>query len=253
MERPDLSGQVAVITGGAKGVGRLFAEQLVQAGAAVAIVGRNRALLDATAEDLRHGGATVVPFVADVTDRAASRGAIAAVHDVLGPIDVLVNNAGVANLGRVIDVDLDFWWQAFEIHVKATMAWCQDVLPQMIERRSGRIINVTSTAAVWTIPGGSAYTASKAGLSAFTRVLNAELHGTGVLAFAIAPRLRSDMTDHIQASPAVPSGFRAAASQQTDEQREAQRRNTVALFRRIVAGALDDHAGEHLESESPPS
>lgn len=247
-----LTGKVAVVTGGAKGVGRLIAEEAAAAGAAVAIVGRNAENLEATASSLRSAGATALPLVADVCDRAASAAALDTVTQLLGPVDLLVNNAGIANLGRIVDVDLDFWWQAFEVHLKATMAWCQLVLPQMIERGSGRIVNMTSTAAEWTIPGGSAYTASKAGLSAFTRVLNAEVRSKGVLAFAIAPRLRSDMTDHIQASPVMSNAFRAAAAQQTDAQLERQRQRTIALVRRVITGELDDHAGEHLETEAPP-
>lgn len=253
MESPNLSGQVAVVTGGAKGVGRLFAEELVRAGAGVAIVGRNAVGLESAAQELRRNGGTVLPLVADVTDRAASRAALTTVQGALGPIDLLVNNAGVANLGRVSDVDPDFWWEAFEINLKAMMQWCQDVLPSMTGRGSGRIVNVTSSAAQWTVAGGSAYIASKAGVSGFTRVLNAELRKSGVLAFAIAPHLKTDMTDLIQSSPAIPAGFRAAAQAVTEGELQARRRNTVALFRRIIAGELDHHAGEHLETEAPPS
>ncbi|MGD9754600.1 MAG: SDR family NAD(P)-dependent oxidoreductase [Acidimicrobiia bacterium] len=249
----DLSGRVAVVTGGGKGVGRLFAEELVAAGAKVALVGRTAATLAATAGDLQHGGATVTTAVADVTDRIASRAAIAAINEQFGPIDLLVNNAGVAGLGRITEIDLDTWWHAFEINLKATMAWCQDVVPQMIERGGGRIINVTSSAANWTVPGGSAYIASKAGVSAFTRVLDAELRPKGVLTFAIAPRLRSDMTDEIQTSPAIPEAFRAAASKTTQEELDGRRERTAALIRRIIAGELDEHAGQHLETESPPA
>lgn len=249
----DLSGRVAVVTGGGKGVGKLFAGELVAAGAKVAIVGRTSATLAATAEELRSAGGTVATAVADVADRVASRAAIAAINEQLGPIDLLVNNAGVAGLGRVADIDLDTWWHAFEINLKATMAWCQDVLPQMVERGGGRIVNVTSSAAHWTVPGGSAYIASKAGVSAFTRVLDAEVRRKGVLTFAIAPHLKSDMTDEIQRSPAIPEAFRAAAATTTATQLDERRQRTVALFRRIIAGHLDEHAGQHLETESPPA
>lgn len=248
----ELAGNVAIVTGGAKGVGRLLADELSSAGAAVAIVGRNEARLRVAAKDLSSNGSTVVPFVADVTDRVASVAVSASVREQLGPIDILVNNAGIPNLGLIETVDPEFWWQAFEVHVKAPMMWCQAVLPEMIQRGSGRIVNVTSTAAVWTVPGGSAYIASKAALSSFTRVLDAEVRPKGILAFAYAPRLRSDMTDHIEASSIMPAAFRVAAAAVTDEEVEGRRQRSIDLFRRIIAGGLDHHAGAHLETESPP-
>ncbi len=248
----DLAGKVAIVTGGAKGVGRLLANELSSAGAAVAIVGRNEARLRVAATDLSSNGSTVIPILADVTDRAAPAAVSGSVREQLGPIDILVNNAGTPNLGLIETIDPEFWWQAFEVHVKAPMIWCQAALPEMIQRGTGRIVNVTSTAAVWTIPGASAYIASKAALSSFTRVLDAEVRPKGILAFAYAPRLKSDMTDHIGASSIIPAAFRAALAAVTDEELGGRRQRSIDLFRRIIAGELDHHAGSHLETESPP-
>ena len=125
-----LTGQVAVVTGAAKGVGRLCAEELTSAGAAVALVGRTAAEIESAANVLRRGGATVVAVVADVRDSEASAAAIDTTRRELGAIDILVNNAGVLEPGRITDVKLDSWWNAFEVHVKSTMAWCQAVLPR---------------------------------------------------------------------------------------------------------------------------
>lgn len=251
-EELDLGGQVAVVTGGGTGVGRLLAEQLALAGAAVAIVGRTEATLLAVAAALCGDGATVLPVVADVCDDGASDAALATVRRELGPVDLLVNNAGIAALGAVTTVDPARWWEAFELHVQAPMRWCRAVVPEMVGRGGGRIVNVSSTAAVSTIPGASAYVASKAAVSAFTRVLQAEQRRTGVRVFAFAPRLETDMTAQIASSPDMPASWRDAAAAVPAKVHARQRERTIALFRRIVSGALDDHAGEHLESEQPP-
>lgn len=149
--------------------------------------------------------------------------------------------------GLVEDADPDEWWSGVAVNLRAPMEWCHHVLPEMVERGRGRIINVTSAAAVITITSGSAYCASKAALSAFTRVLNAEVRSKGVLAFACSPHLQTDMTDFVQASPLVPRSFRQPVPPQI---RDAQRQRTADLFRRVLAGELDHHAGEHLDSES---
>jgi NADP-dependent 3-hydroxy acid dehydrogenase YdfG len=248
-----LTGKVAVVTGGGKGVGRLLVEQLASAGASVAIVGRHEDTLEQTAAALRAGGATVLPLVADVTEPGTATEVLIRVQQELGPLDILVNNAGVANVGTVEAIDADFWWQAFEINVRAPMQWCQAALPTMIGRGSGRIVNVSSTAATWTIPGGSAYIASKAAVSRFTSVLDAEVRAKGILVFAYAPRLKTEMTDGIQASPVMPEAFRTAAKAVPETELEARRQRSIDLFRRIVSGSLDHHAGEHLETETPPT
>lgn len=243
---------MAVVTGGSRGVGRLLAEELVAANAAVTIVGRDADRLAATASALQSTGGDVRHLVADVLDPDGIASAIALTRQELGPIDILVNNAGVVNIGPVESVDPEFWWQAFEINVQGAMRWCQAVLPEMLERASGQIVNVTSTAAVWTIPGGSAYTASKAALSAFTRVLNAETSRRGVRAYAYAPRLETDMTAHIGQSPLLPKALRDSWQSMTAGEREGQRARSIDLFHRIVSGDLEKHAGEQLESETPP-
>lgn len=248
----DLAGKVAVVTGGGKGVGRLLAGELVTAGVSVAIVGRNEAVLKSTAAELSSQGPAVLPLVADVSNSTVVE-TVRMARDSLGSIDILVNNAGVTSLGEIAAIDPDDWWHAFEVHVKAPMVWSQAVLPEMIQRGSGRIINVTSTAAVWTVPGASAYIASKAALSGFTRVLDAEVRSKGVLAFAYAPRLKSDMTEHIASSPVVPPAFREALAAVTEEELARRRQRSIDLFKRIISGDLDEYAGQHLESEDPPT
>lgn len=250
----NLTGKAAIVTGGGKGVGRLIAQELASAGSSVAIIGRNGPVLRSTATDLTSStGSNVLPIVADVTNGQDMREAIRTIRDKFTSIDILVNNAGTPSLGLIGDVNPDFWWQAFEVHVRAPMMWCQAILPEMLSRGAGRIVNVTSTAANWTIPGGSAYIASKAALSSFTRVLDVEVRSKGVFVFAFAPRMKSDMTDHIGSSPIMPPAFRAAAAARTEEELSLQRNRSIDLFRRIISGELDAHAGEQLESEDPPT
>lgn len=171
----ELSGKRVVITGASRGIGEGLATAFAHAGARVALVARSEAPLRALADRL---GGSAHP--ADLTDPAARSGLIAAVEAAGGHVDVLVNNAGTevaAPIDRQAAVDVS---DVFQLNLVAPVELCRQVLPGMIGRGSGHIVNVSSQAGAVAFPGLSTYASSKAGLSAFTRGLTLDLHGTGV-------------------------------------------------------------------------
>ncbi|MCG3039532.1 SDR family NAD(P)-dependent oxidoreductase [Streptomyces fenghuangensis] len=192
-----LRGQVALVTGAGRGLGRLLALRLAEEGMAVGLVGRDRRSLDDTAGACaRHGPGTVVAL-ADVRCPKETRQAVRDVQTALGPVDLLVNNAGLVDRGELPfwEADPDHWWDVYETNVRGTVNACRAIAPEMVRRRSGRIVNVNSILAVRTDPRYSAYSGSKAALLALTGVLADSLHAHGVRLFDLSPGMvRTDMT-----------------------------------------------------------
>ena len=170
----NLSGKRVVITGASRGIGELIARKAAGAGARVALVARSREKLEKLSADL--GGDA---YAADLADPAGRDGLIARITED-GPIDVLVNNAGVDHAGRLVDVKAAELNGLLELNLHAPMELCRQVLPSMIERSSGHIVNMSSIAGTIGAPGLTLYTASKAGLSHFTACLRAEVKGRGI-------------------------------------------------------------------------
>ena len=137
-EAVDLSGQVAIVTGGGRGLGRAYALRLAQAGAAVAVVARSSDQLAETVRLIELEGGRALALTADVSDRAAVQGVVAEVEERLGPVDLLVNNAGVA--GPTVpawEAEPNDWWRCLEINLGGPYLCARTVLPGMIERRRG--------------------------------------------------------------------------------------------------------------------
>lgn len=175
----------AIVTGAGRGLGRAFAVRLAADGYQVAVVSRTRAELD---ETVRLAGRGVIGITADVTDEQAVARMAAEVEQRLGPIDVLVNNAGMgAPFGPTWECSPTEWWRNIEVNLKGPMLCSRAVLPGMIARRSGRIVNIASGAGAMNIPHMSAYVASKAALIQFTGALNEELRAHGISVFAVQP------------------------------------------------------------------
>jgi NAD(P)-dependent dehydrogenase (short-subunit alcohol dehydrogenase family) len=201
----DLTGQVAIVTGGGRGIGRAIAQALAQAGAAVAVVARSEDELAETVDLIQHAGGRAIAVAADVTDRAAVDGAVARAERELGPIDLLVNNAAVATpVGPAWEVDPEAWWRTVEVNVRGPFLCSRAVLPGMIGRRRGRLVQVVAVAAYLTAPYMSAYAASKAALVRFTDTLAAETREHGISVFAVRPGLvQTRMQEELMASPYV--------------------------------------------------
>lgn len=179
---------VAMITGAGRGIGRATAIALADAGFSVGLVARTPEELEETAAEVTRRGGEQFVAVADVTDTKSVADAVAGIEQHLSPVDVLVNNAGTMSaIGPVWEVDADDWWTDVETSLHGTFICCRAVVPGMISRERGRIINLTSYAAMRPSPYQSGYSAGKAGVTSLTEALAASLEQHGVSAFAVAP------------------------------------------------------------------
>lgn len=183
-----LAGQVAVVTGAGRGFGRAIAERLAREGAAVALLSRSLPQLDEVAQAIRAKGGNAIGVRCDVTDAVSIEHAIAKVGEVLGPVDLLINNAGVPGpFGPVWQVDPDEWWRAQTVHIRAPMLFMHAVLPGMIARDRGRIVCVSAKAARIVAPYMSAYCTGKIAQNRLVAEAAAELSDSKVAVFAIDP------------------------------------------------------------------
>ncbi len=192
---------VALVTGASTGLGRGLARRLAEEGYAVALVARRRALLERVAADILDAGGRVDVFPADVSDRAAIRRATEAATARLGPIDLLIANAGIhvrSGAGQVVASDVE---TTFAVNFLGAVYAVEAVLPGMMERRYGQLVCVSSLAAYGGLPGSAAYSASKAALTSYFEALRIELRGTGVDVTVLSPGfVRTPMTAQSAAS-----------------------------------------------------
>lgn len=194
----DLSGQVAIVTGGGRGLGRAMGLRLARAGASVGVVARSRNELDEAAAEISDIGARVEAQVADVADRAQVNAAFGEIASKLGPADLLVNNAGRGSGDVIWDVDPDEWWRDIEVNLRGPFLCSQAVLPAMREKGSGRIVNVGSNIALQPSPTSSSYACSKAALLRLTDSMAQAVASAGIGVFAISPGMvRTRMTEQV--------------------------------------------------------
>jgi NAD(P)-dependent dehydrogenase (short-subunit alcohol dehydrogenase family) len=198
----DLSGTVAVVTGGGRGIGRAIAKALARAGAAVAITSRSSSELENALAELHAIHHRAIAVRSDVTDQAAVEEMVAQTEARLGSINFLVNNAGSAGvIGPIWETDPDEWWRTVEVNLRGPMLCARSVLPGMIARRSGQIVNMASAAGLRPFPYNSAYACSKAALFRLTDSLHQATAQHGVMVFATSPGVvRTSMMDMVQSS-----------------------------------------------------
>jgi NAD(P)-dependent dehydrogenase (short-subunit alcohol dehydrogenase family) len=194
-----LQGEIALITGGSRGIGLAIAHE----GGSVVLVARSEAQLTVAAQTIKGSRGTIATYVADVTDESAMSRVIESVRESLGPITILVNNAGsLGPLGPFGESTHDDWWRCVEVNVRGSALCAQLVLHDMTAMGRGRIINIVSGGAAMSSTYFSAYSASKAAVVRWIECIASELQTYGVRVFAMEPgTVATAMTDISVNSP----------------------------------------------------
>ena len=200
---PNLAGQIAIVTGGGRGFGKAIARGLAAAGAAVTVTARSRNQLDAVAAQIEAAGGRALAIAGDVTSRADVAHVVEAAERKFGPTTVLVNNAGVTGpFGPVWTSDPDDWWDAQAVIVRGTLLFMRAVMPGMVARRAGTVINVSALGGQWFAPKLTAYAVAKSSQIRLSEHAAAEAKEHGVSVFSIEPgTVYTDMTEHTITSP----------------------------------------------------
>ena len=183
----DLGGQVALVTGAARGLGRTIAASLAGAGAKVACVDVDAEGLSETVSLIEAAGGTAVPIAGDVTDSTRVAEIVAEVTGKWDALDVMVNNAGITRDGLIVRMKDDQWDSVIAINLRGTFLFTRAAAKVMMKRRRGRIINIASVSGLMGNPGQSNYSASKAGVIGLTRTVARELAPRNVTVNAVAP------------------------------------------------------------------
>ncbi|MCR5889082.1 3-ketoacyl-ACP reductase [Hymenobacter sp. J193] len=182
-----LQGKVALVTGAGKGIGRAVAVAFAQEGAHVALLARTESQLQEVAAEIRALGVKTALVAADVADRAAVEAAVQQLSAELGPIDILINNAGIGTFAKFLDMEPTEWEHIIQVNLLGTYYVTRAVLPGMIERQRGDIINISSTAGQRGAATTSAYSASKFGVLGLTESLMQEVRKHNIRVSALTP------------------------------------------------------------------
>ncbi len=193
-----LTNRVAVITGGARGIGREIALLFAKEGADCVLFDVNEQALQSTVQELEALGRRALGLVVDVTSAAAVEDAVSKVLDKMGRLDILINNAGITQDGLLVRMDETQWDRVLDINLKGSFLCTRAAAKVMLKARSGRIVSIASIVGIIGNPGQANYAASKAGLVGFTKSVARELASRGVTCNAIAPGfIQTDMTHRL--------------------------------------------------------
>ena len=199
-----LAGQVAVVTGGGRGIGASIARSLARLGATTVICGRTRAGLESAAKAIAEAGGKAEVMLCDVTSLESVEAAAKRIESSLGRVDVLVNNAGIGGFGGPLhQLPPDAWDQILNTNLRGVYYAIRALAPLMIRARSGHIINISSIAGKNALPNGAAYAASKWGLNGLTYSVAEELRGHNIRVSVICPgSTNTDLSPHAGKDPA---------------------------------------------------
>lgn len=191
-----LKDQVAVVTGGSRGIGRAIALGLASQGAKVAVIYKgSKEAADALVGEIQAKGSSAISIQADVADYDRVKAVVEEVEKTLGPVNILVNNAGMIHDDLFVRLEPDQWNKVIQTNLGGTFNFCHAVAFPMMRRRAGRIVNISSVAADYVNPGQTNYAASKGAINSFTKALAVELATRGVTVNAIAPGfIETDMS-----------------------------------------------------------
>jgi 3-oxoacyl-[acyl-carrier protein] reductase len=225
-----LAGRIAVVTGGTRGIGLAIARALAEDGASVVVSGRDAGRLDSAVKELESLGAPALGVAADQSKREDCDRLVDAAKERFGRIDVLVNNAGITRDQLLVRMKDDDWDQVLDTNLRGVFLMTRAVAKSMMRQKSGRIINIASTAGAMGNPGQVNYSAAKAGVIGFTKAAARELAHWNILVNAVAPGLiETDM------AAAIPTEAREALLQQVPLKRVGAARE-VAEMVRFLAG-----------------
>ncbi|HET6686454.1 MAG TPA: SDR family oxidoreductase, partial [Jiangellaceae bacterium] len=247
-----LTGSVALVTGGGRGIGRLVGQALAGAGMAVGLVARSEDELAETVALIEAAGGVAASATADVSDERAAATAITKLRHELGPVDLLINNAGIVGpVGPAWEVDPDTWWRTMEVNLRGTLLFTRLVLSEMVGRRRGRIVNLSSHAGVFRWPLVSAYSVSKAAVAKFTENLARETHRHGISVFSVHPGLLPiGLAEPALATSSPPDSHEARVHawirQELAAGRGADPAAAVELIIGLASGRYDELSGRQL-------
>jgi 3-oxoacyl-[acyl-carrier protein] reductase len=194
-------GNVALVTGGSRGIGRAIVEELVTSGVKVAFTYHTHGeAADSLCQEVHERGGETLGFRQDVSDFAGAKAVLAAVNERLGRIDMLVNNAGITRDKPLAMMREDDWRAVIETNLYGTINFARAAVFAFMKQRRGRIVNITSVSGQMGLPGQTNYSASKAGIIGFTKALAKEVAKSGVTVNAVSPGLIT--TDMLEAMPA---------------------------------------------------
>ena len=250
-----LSGEIALIAGAGRGIGRALAERLAAEGAAVGLLARSRAELDTVANAIRESGGRAQAITADVTDGTDVASAVHACESVLGPITFLVSNAGVPGpFGPIGVVDAEEWWQAQCVHLRAPMLLASAVLPGMQQRNRGRILCINSIGSVTIQNNTSAYCVGKAAQLRLIEHIDSENRAAGIRAFALQPgiimtAMARETIGRADAQRWVPEMIAYLKALEGMPQHASDLDRCTAACVAIAAGRYDALAGRFLDAK----
>jgi NAD(P)-dependent dehydrogenase (short-subunit alcohol dehydrogenase family) len=247
----ELRSAVAVVTGAGRGIGRAIAQEYASRGAKVALVSRTASQLEKVAEEIAGAGGTALALSTDVTDKDSVVRMVEQVERELGSIDILVNNAGSYQaIGPVQEVSSDAWLTDIAVNLCGVFLCSNVVLPRMLPRKKGYVINIIGGGTASPIKYGSAYGSSKAAVKRLTETMAMELEGTGVKVFALSPGLvRTALVDYQIDSPEGQHWLADRLNAMFDEGRGVPPTIAAKMSVEIVSGKLDRLVGRAIRAD----